>query len=282
LIQQAARGAPAQLAERLEEEWLADLEARCGRLDRLQLAAGCCWATRVIAREHCAVGVAATATATGSKTMSTYARNDDVYFSRRTITVMLIIGLHAFIIYAFATGLGPHALRNLMTNMEVVPIVEHQVDHRPPPLNDPKIPTSYTHIDVQTTELKIDVPLEPPTVVVPEGPTLVFTGPPSTPIALVKRVMGGPGKGFPNTDDYYPADAIRKGLEGPVTVQTCVDERGRLTAAPAVTRSSGTAILDEGALRLARAGSGHYRPTTEDGRPVPSCYQYLINFQLRK
>jgi len=37
---------------------------------------------------------------------------------------------------------------------------------------------------------------------------------------------------------------------------TCVDEKGRLTAAPTVARSSGTASLDEGALKLAKAGSG--------------------------
>jgi hypothetical protein len=32
---------------------------------------------------------------------------------------------------------------------------------------------------------------------------------------------------------------------------------------------------------LARAGSGHYRPTTEDGRPVTACYPIKIRFELR-
>ena len=83
LIQQAARTAPPSLAERLEEEWLADLEARQGAIERLRLAAGCCWATKVIAHEHCVASVAAAATATGSKTMSAYMQHDEVYFSRR-------------------------------------------------------------------------------------------------------------------------------------------------------------------------------------------------------
>ena len=44
---------------------------------------------------------------------------------------------------------------------------------------------------------------------------------------------------------------------------------------------TGSARLDEGALKLARAGSGHYRATTEDGRPVNSCYPFRIRFQIK-
>jgi TonB family protein len=94
--------------------------------------------------------------------------------------------------------------------------------------------------------------------------------------------LGGPGRGFPNTEEYYPASAIRSRQQGAAIVRTCVDERGRLTATPTLTQSSGTAILDGGALKLAKAGSGHYRPTTEDGRPVSSCYEFRITFHMKK
>ncbi len=56
LIQRAASKAPASLAERLEEEWLADLAARCSTIARLRLAIGCCWAMKVIAQEFAAPG----------------------------------------------------------------------------------------------------------------------------------------------------------------------------------------------------------------------------------
>jgi len=65
-------------------------------------------------------------------------------------------------------------------------------------------------------------------------------------------------------------------------VRVCVDDRGRLAAQPTIARSSGSARLDDGALKLARAGSGHYRSSTEDGRPVPSCYPFRITFALRE
>jgi hypothetical protein len=35
------------------------------------------------------------------------------------------------------------------------------------------------------------------------------------------------------------------------------------------------------ALKLAKAGSGHYLATTEDGRPVNSCYPFRIRFQIK-
>jgi hypothetical protein len=49
---------------------------------------------------------------------------------------------------------------------------------------------------------------------------------------------------------------------------------------PALAQPSGSQRLDEAALRLARAGSGHYRPTTENGAPVNACYSYRIRFEL--
>ena len=106
--------------------------------------------------------------------------------------------------------------------------------------------------------------------------------PPSLPPHTVNRVLGGPGKAFPNTEDFYPPDAIRDGVTGVATVRSCVDDKGRLTAAPTLAQTSGSASLDGGALRLAKAGSGHYRATTEDGRPVISCYEFRIRFGLIK
>src|SRR5215475_8712400 len=106
LIQHAARSAPPELSGRLEEEWLADLEVRRGSIGRLRLAAGCCWATRVIAYEHCAAAVPAAATVTGSKTMFAYMQHDETYFSRRSVALLLIIALHVLIVWALASGLG--------------------------------------------------------------------------------------------------------------------------------------------------------------------------------
>jgi TonB family protein len=94
-------------------------------------------------------------------------------------------------------------------------------------------------------------------------------------------VGGGPGKGFPNSGDFYPPAAIRGRIEGTSAVSVCTDERGRLTAAPTLVHGSGSGDLDQAALRLAKAGSGRYRPSTEDGRAVSSCYPFNVTFNLR-
>src|SRR5687767_11408167 len=106
LVQQAALSAPPSLAERLEEEWLADFETRRGALSQLLFAAGCCWATRVIAREYAATKVAATSAATGQKTMTVYAPSGPLLPSRRTTVFVFIVGLHVLLFYALQIGLG--------------------------------------------------------------------------------------------------------------------------------------------------------------------------------
>ena len=51
LIRYAASRMPPGLAERLEEEWIADLCQQDGALSRMRFALGCCWARQVIGRK---------------------------------------------------------------------------------------------------------------------------------------------------------------------------------------------------------------------------------------
>jgi hypothetical protein len=74
---------------------------------------------------------------------------------------------------------------------------------------------------------------------------------------------------------------VRHGVVTRQWVPRAVDAKG-LTSEPTTVKGSGSARLDEGALKLARAGSGRYRATTEDGQPMNSCYPFGIRFQLRK
>ena len=106
LVQHAARKAPAPLAERLEEEWLADFAERRGQLARLRFGVGCIWATNVIAHEYLEPKVAAATAGGGTVASRAHAEGPDLSFlSGRTLAVLGIIGLHGLIVYAFATGL---------------------------------------------------------------------------------------------------------------------------------------------------------------------------------
>jgi TonB family protein len=284
LVQHAAHKAPASLAQRLEEEWLADFAERRSGLSRLQFGIGCCWATRVIAHEYLEPKVAtATASASGATvTASGYTPPDYSFLSRRTVAVLGILGLHAVIIYGFATGLVHTVITKIVPPVTLIP-AQPKTPEAPPPLpNLPEFRQQVSRIDPVVKVPTIDdstAPVDVAPQVQPQTAPVVPTGPQPT---VVNRVLGGPGRNFPNTDDYYPPDAIRKGITGSATVKVCTDDRGRLTGEPTLAQTSGSAGLDQGALKLARAGSGHYRASTEDGRAVSSCYPFRVTFTMRQ
>ena len=274
LIRRAAHRAPATLADRLEEEWLADCCARPHALAQLRLALGCCWAIRIIAHEHAAVAAPA-ASSVGSKTMATLAQHDTTFFSRRSAAILLIIALHVALVYLLANGLMHPS------SADKPPIFVARFLPDPAPTNPPPPPSKPNLAHTWVDNIPSDVPVvQPPAEDALSVPARTET-PPATKAHLINRIAGGPGAGFPNTADFYPPAAIRMHEEGSTTIRVCVDMHGRLTADPVVAQSSGSPRLDEAAARLARAGSGHYRPATEDGQAVNSCYPFGVRFRLQ-
>ena len=281
LVQHAARKAPASLAQRLEEEWLADFEERRSSLSRLRFGVGCYWATHVIAHEYLEPKVA-TASASGATiAASGYTPPDYSFLSRRSVAVLGILAIHAVIIYAFATGLVHTVMTKLAPPITMYP-TKPKAPEAPPPLPDlPQFRQQIPRIEHLVNLPKFDDSTAPDMVAPQEQPQVVPVVAKVTQQAVVNRVMGGPGKNFPNTDDYYPPAMIRQGVTGSTTVRVCTDDRGRLTGDPTLVQTSGSAGLDQGALKLARAGSGHYRASTEDGRAVSSCYPFRVTFAMR-
>jgi TonB family protein len=281
LILRAARKAPGPLAERLQEEWLADLASRTGSLARLRLALGCCWATAVISRDFGVPQLAASGTASGQRFQLGDLQQHLPPLSRRTLTLLLIAGFHVLIIYGFASGFAQHVVASIPQAIQASfpeevrpqrqPVVTSATEYQPR-----KVDFSVPELGAtQNIEYPIEKPLERPAGGGADTVGETQAAPPTP-----HRVVGGPGRGFPTTDDYYPAVSRRLSESGAATVQVCVDVQGRLTTDPTLTVSSGSRRIDDGALNLARAGSGHYRPSTEDGQPVSSCYPYRIRFVL--
>jgi len=211
--------------------------------------------------------------------MSAYV-HDTQFFTRRTIVLFAIVGLHILIAWALASGLARRAIDLVAPPLETKIVEEVQKRDEPPPPPPPQL--ERPPVEVPPPDVAIDVPIETQSTAiqdvtdrpVPKAP------PPPAPKA-VNRVGGGPDKGFPNTEDYYPPASKRLGETGAATVRACVGPNGKITEDPTITQTSGSARLDEGALKLAKAGSGHYRPTTEDGQKVASCIQFKVKFELR-
>jgi TonB family protein len=277
LIERAACKAPAALSARLAEEWHADLRARRGALARLRFAFGCCWASRVIAHELGAT-LGATAASTTVRSAALYTTGGPSFDTRRSAVSFLIVSLHVLVIYGLAAGMARTVLEIAPDRMQVslTPKVA-AIRERTASRVDPKL--APVELQVSQQPWTLEVPLDPVTLAQQDAGTREFAA--SAPPQPVRQV-GGPGAGFPNTADYYPDASRRLGEQGSATVQTCVDGSGRLTASPTIVQSSGSTRLDAAALRLALAGSGRYRATTEDGRPVSACYPFRIRFELKK
>jgi periplasmic protein TonB len=274
LVHRAAGAGPTTLAARLEEEWLADLSMRVSVFSRLRFALGCCWATMVIAHEvRAAVPLASTAA--GPSFLG-----DARHFSHRSLTVLLVIALHVALFFALMNGLVTKVHK--IIEQPIVPRFidpTHSQDLPPPP---PPVLAKWKMIIVSPPEYPPVGPHEDPVDVNPKlNNTSVEPTISSLPPRTVTRVPGGPGSGFPNTDEFYPSISKWKLEQGIATVHVCVDANGRLTEEPTTVEGSGSARLDASALQLAKAGSGHYRHTLEDGKAVNSCYSFRVRFQLK-
>jgi TonB family protein len=283
LVRHAARHNPASLAERLEEEWLADLETRTGAWSRLRFALGCYRATLVIAGNPVAHGASIMRTAHAPAAVAVVTNlpaRAPRELSNRTLAMMMIAGLHIALIYAFSMGListsseqSFDGSRGFIINpprpIAPVPPVPTPggVVYKPSP---PRVDDGFTTIGPITL---------PPDAVTDSTESLGWR---PTEAPAVKRVLGGPGAGFPSTSEFYPPLSRAQGETGTADVQVCVDGGGRLTGDPTLQRSSGSARLDQGALALARAGSGHYRSTTENGQPITSCFPFRIRFAMTR
>jgi TonB family protein len=233
----------------------------------------------VIAHEFGAPVQAAAAAAVNKTTVVHHAGFGPA-FSRRTTVILLIVGLHVLMIYVLASAIvAPKVFKPSPPARIDVSFQPKPAPPVPPMPGDPTL----ERVRVHGPTLPPPVPsMEPADATGDQITVAAQTQPVGPPLPRpVNRVWGGPGAGFPNTDDFYPEAARRLGEKGITTVNVCVDGTGRLIGKPTVAQSSGSARLDEGALKLAKAGSGHYRATTEDGRPVNACYPFLVRFHLR-
>jgi TonB family protein len=280
MIRRAARSAPEALSSRLEEEWLADLGARPSAWSRARFAIGCCWATKVIALEHAGATTALAGDAPGAKVAIPLLHDKFRPLSRRSATLALVVGLHIALLYGLMVGLNFNIKKLLTAPLQNLSLPQAHPNVSPPPV---PAPTFTRHIWFDPEILKF-----PPTERPQENPPQVGEPPsdpppigPETPPHVMTRVQGGPGSGFPNPDDFYPSAARRLEEQGLAVVRVCVDANGRLTSDPTTIQGSGSDRLDAGALQLAKAGSGHYRASTEDGRPLNACFPLRVRFQLR-
>jgi hypothetical protein len=203
LIHRAARNAPADLADRLEEEWLADLATHSSPASRLRFALGCCWAIRAIANDYCAAAVAVASPAADGKLAISELGGDPNFFPRNSLAVIAVVAFHIAVLYALAMGLGINVIQMLPSSFQTRILPNPQTAAPPPSLPPPAV-----------ADVRIQVPP-------PEFPQTSFpddsvdtvaqpkNDPPlsSTPTATtheISRVTGGPRSWVPSDRRFLP------------------------------------------------------------------------------
>ena len=207
---------------------------------------------------------------------------DSNFLTRRGAVFFAIIALHVFIAWALATGLARRAIELVAPPLQTEVVEEVQKKDEPPPPPPPQM--ERPPVEIPPPDVAIEVPQETQTTaIVDVTDKPVPKAPPPQPAPVAKKVMvqPRPGKGFPSSEDYYPPASKRLGEEGSANIHVCVGPNGKLTEDPTLAQSSGSARLDDGALKLAKAASGHYQAGTEDGQPATMCTVFKIKFELR-
>jgi protein TonB len=195
------------------------------------------------------------------------------------VVLLAIIALHVFLLYAFATGLARRAIEVIAPPIQTNIVEEVKKEEAPPPPPPPQF--ERPPVEIPPPDVTINVPVEADTTAIRVTNAPVVKAAPVAAVA-VKRTPGGVGgRGFPNSEDFYPDASKRLEEQGSVTMHSCFGPDGKLTEEPTVAKTSGSARLDGGAVKLAKAASGKYTPATEDGKPVSACVNFIVKFQLR-
>jgi protein TonB len=207
--------------------------------------------------------------------MAAYA-HDSNFFSRRAIVFLVIVALHVFLAWMLASGLARKVVEVIAPPIETNLIEEIEQQEEPPPPPPPEF--ERPPIEIPPPEVTIDIPVDPQTTAISDVTTKPVPKAPPAPPAP-RNVVKPKGK-FPSTDDFYPAASIRLEEQGSVVVRTCVGPNNKLSETPTVTTSSGSARLDEAAVKLARAA--RYTAGSVDGAPNTDCFSTRVRFELKK
>jgi len=187
-----------------------------------------------------------------------------------------IVGFHLLLVYGLVSGLARKVVEVVAPPLVTDIIEEIKPEDKPPPPPPPQM--ERPPVQVPPPDVVIDIPMETTTTAISN--VTDKPAPPPPPVAApVARTPAKIGR-MPSSEDYYPAASKRAEEQGAVTLRVCVDEKNKIIGDPKVVTSSGFERLDEGAIKLARAG--RYTAASVGGQPAPeSCVSFRVKFEIK-
>jgi protein TonB len=207
--------------------------------------------------------------------------------SGRSMTMMMVIGLHALLISALiamkfvppSTVQGPKSFE----------LINDPPEPAPPPEAPAPRPQKLQRFEVVVPVIKL------PAIEVAED-TLVIEAPAQADVVPAQGDAGpgpapvttpAPARVFTelrysavkSPDEFYPSTSVALQEQGVAIVNVCVGADGRIDGLPVIQSSSGYKRLDQAAIRWAREAL-RFNPATENGAGVRACKGFRVVFNL--
>lgn len=213
--------------------------------------------------------------------------------SSRTVSIVIVVLIHAALGYAFVTGLGMKYVKKAAEQLNVIDVKEEPpppdepppppppkaADVAPPPVVSPPalVETPSVAPPIQTSPTPQPLPSPIPLPAAPSAPPAP-PAPPAPKFAATKAApRGAPGNWV--TPDDYPSRALREGRTGTTGFRLEIGPNGQVTNCT-VTSSSGHADLDAEACRLLTRRARFKPAKGTDGNPTSDTYSNRIVWRM--
>ena len=204
-----------------------------------------------------------------------YYPQDSAHVSRKLIAFAAIILIHLLVIWAFVSGFANQGARYVQTILQTTVIQTEKPKDLPPP-PPPVDLKERPPVQVIAPDINITIPVEAPPPPITNVTTQAVPPAPPAPRAIVPGTPVKPTF-VPDVQDYYPEVSRRNAEEGRAVVKVCVNTAGKIDSVEVV-YTTGHPLLDEAALKVAKAF--RFKPATSEGKPVASCPNLPVKFEL--
>ena len=204
--------------------------------------------------------------------------------TRKVVSIVLVIALHALIGYAFITGLAYNVVKKVASDLKTFDVAEDAPpppDKPPPPppervVEPPPIVAPPPVVQVApTVQTIVTVPVAPPPQITPTAPP----APPPPQIASPMKPRGTPGEWV--TPEDYPSADLRAENQGTTGFRLEFGVDGKPTNC-SVTQSSGFPSLDAKACQMLMR-RGRFTPAKDTtGKSLPGTYSNRVRWQIPK
>jgi periplasmic protein TonB len=196
--------------------------------------------------------------------------------SKRTIGFVVVIVVHALMLYALVTGLAKTMVDALLEPIETSVIEEAQQIPEAPPPPPPKF-DAPPPVVMDMPDVVITQEAAPSTTI--QVTKKVAPPPPPPPADVIIAPRTNPRRPNAGAEEIYPAMSKRLGEEGTVVLLLTVSDEGRVTEAK-IDQTSGFERLDEAASKEA-VRSWRFLPGTRNGKAETMQMRIKVTFSLK-